>query len=844
MRTDIRKIGIIGAGVSGLIAAKTFLEEGFDCEIFERKESLGGVWENGYHSLHLQLPKESYEFLDWPMPASYPDFPSCDQIVSYLNSYARHFRVLKRIRFQCDVTKLERRPNKGGWSISYFDKKSESEFVREFDLVIVCNGLYSTPKLPTFPNQEKYTGRIVHSSLAQGPKLASYRNIVVVGFGKSALDLAEYLSNTAESVTLVYRKSHWPVPRKILGLIDSKYMISRFVSAFLPLYIHPGKWEKRLHRFGGWIVKAFWRMFELIIRVQFRLKSANALPTSKIEQDIFTGDFVASPNIYPLIHQDKIHTQKTSIKRFTEDGLELDNGEILKADMVVMGTGWQYDGSFLPEELKSLIEDDGLYLYRHMIHPVVSDLVFVGLASTFNNSLSDYLEARWLVATIKGEVNLPDKSLMLQEIEDMKAWKRKIMPDQGARASLLQVHALHYHDQLLKDLNINPRRKKNWFAEIFGAYLPSDYKAIPSVFVPKNTLVNPVAAMASFSGGVKSSHLYQHMDIDLTEYDLSVADLYGASLESIDLSQRNLQAADLRHANLYGANLSGSDLAAAQLSGADLTLAELFNTDFTGAAMSRINLERAFLIESNLSLTYLHGANLSGAHLSGANLAGARLNNAQITGADLTNANLKDCDLRGANLENSDLSNADLTGADLRDANLKGATLMSANFTNANISNVKFNEKETCKDIQIAGSIGNALFKRYAQDQAYVEEYKVNYPLKYMLWKYSSDCGRSLTMWVFWCAMIAFGFSLVFHFHLGGSESFAMTELAKEPGYNPKSWAPMLYYSVVTFTTLGFGDIVPRTQEAAWWITAEVVLGYLMLGGLITILATKLARRS
>src|SRR6056300_1030940 len=101
MRSDVNNIGIIGAGVGGLIAAKTFLEEGFNCEVFERKGSLGGVWENGYHSLHLQLPKESYEFLDWPMPASYPKYPSCDQIVSYLNSYARHFRVFKKIQFNC-----------------------------------------------------------------------------------------------------------------------------------------------------------------------------------------------------------------------------------------------------------------------------------------------------------------------------------------------------------------------------------------------------------------------------------------------------------------------------------------------------------------------------------------------------------------------------------------------------------------------------------------------------------------------------------------------------------------------------------------------------------------------
>jgi len=54
----------------------------------------------------------------------------------------------------------------------------------------------------------------------------------------------------------------------------------------------------------------------------------------------------------------------------------------------------------------------------------------------------------------------------------------------------------------------------------------------------------------------------------------------------------------------------------------------------------------------------------------------------------------------------------------------------------------------------------------------------------------------------------------------------------------------MVYYSVVTFTTLGFGDITPKTLGSAYWVMAEVVNGYLALGGLISILANKLARRS
>ncbi len=297
MRNDVKKIGIIGAGVGGLIAAKTFLEEGFDCEVIERKGSLGGVWESGYHSLRLQLPKESYEFLDWPMPASYPTFPSCDQIVSYLNAYARHFRVFKKIHFNRWVDKLERRPDGKGWVIRCHDTKSKEKFEKTFDFVVVCNGLYSTPHIPSLPDQDRYEGRIIHSSLFQDPESAKGTRVVVVGFGKSALDRAEEVAQLADEVTLVFRQAHWPVPRKFLGLLSNKYMISRFMSAMLPPYLHPGKWEKRLHRYGGWLVWGFWRLMELVLRTQFRLKSAGALPTSRMERDIFTRDFVASPNI-------------------------------------------------------------------------------------------------------------------------------------------------------------------------------------------------------------------------------------------------------------------------------------------------------------------------------------------------------------------------------------------------------------------------------------------------------------------------------------------------------------------------------------------------------------------
>ena len=67
---------------------------------------------------------------------------------------------------------------------------------------------------------------------------------------------------------------------------------------------------------------------------------------------------------------------------------------------------------------------------------------------------------------------------MLEEIEEIKNWKRKWMPFGPSRGARLGLHTQHYHDDLLKDFGENPRRKAGIFGpfkEVFAPYQPSDY---------------------------------------------------------------------------------------------------------------------------------------------------------------------------------------------------------------------------------------------------------------------------------------------------------------------------------------------------------------------------------
>ncbi len=132
------------------------------------------------------------------------------------------------------------------------------------------------------------------------------------------------------------------------------------------------------------------------------------------------------------------------------------------------------------------------------------------------------------------------------------------------------------------------------------------------------------------------------------------------------------------------------------------------------------------------------------------------------------------------------------------------------------------------------------IIARQIQDDRYLMKYRENHPKLHYLWWLFADCGRSLTRWALWSLGFALLFSFIFYgYYLHTPESFQAVYVSK--GF---SFFSFFYYSIVTFTTLGFGDIVPKCGWLQLWVMLEVIAGYIMLGDLISILANKLARRS
>ena len=153
-------------------------------------------------------------------------------------------------------------------------------------------------------------------------------------------------------------------------------------------------------------------------------------------------------------------------------------------------------------------------------------------------------------------------------------------------------------------------------------------------------------------------------------------------------------------------------------------------------------------------------------------------------------------------------------------------------------------------DSEDINGVLNPFFKRYVADQQFIRAFKEKHPVWALIWRWSSDYGRSLGLWALWSLLIALSFSFVYMpapmwFPTWLQETMPQFHQVTVTDSNGDlTFWKSFYFSIVTFTTLGFGDVVAANTSARILVTLEVIFGYVMLGGLISIFANKLASRS
>jgi len=298
---------------------------------------------------------------------------------------------------------------------------------------------------------------------------------------------------------------------------------------------------------------------------------------------------------------------------------------------------------------------------------------------------------------------------------------------------------------------------------------------------------------------------------NLSRLDLSGYDLSGADLSGSDLSHTSFAGANLTDAKLCRAQLNGTEFLDACLERADLAEVQGVNCGFARADLTDVNAVGARLTNSSWS-----EARFRRAQFGGAVLEGGRFRGADLSSAEFVHANLSHCEFQDARLRHTTFFRSDLHGSQLADVK----DYKAANWIRVNLLDVDFH--------------GAYLVRRHIMDENFLYEFRRQSKVTaavYWIWWATSDCGRSLLRWSAWVVALILLFGVAYMF------------VDIDFGRHETAFSPM-YYSIVTLTTLGYGDAVPASTVGQILAVTEALFGYIGLGGLLSIFTQKMARRA
>lgn len=482
----MHNVGIIGAGFAGLSTAKVFKSFGYAVTVFEKEADVGGVWSASrrYPGLTTQNPRTTYELSDYPMPGWYPEWPSGQQVQAYLQSYAKHFGLDRDILLGTEVDSASLEPGEHGWVVTTRNRSAaDGSSQHRFDYLVVCNGIFSIPSIPGFPGSAAFKdagGRILHTSQFTDLEDARNKHVLVVGYGKSSCDVANAIVGVSRSTTVVARSLIWKIPKKLKNILNFKYLFLTRMGEGLFRYIRLRGFERFLHGPGKPIRNWMLNSVESVVARQLKLRESGLHPEKPLETIARSTVSLVTDGFYENIREGRLVMKAgAEIRELRPREAELSNGEVVPADIVICGTGWDQRVPFFDAEIRAKITDEkgNFRLYRTMIPVGVPRLMFNGYNSSFFSQLSAEVGALWLVEYLAGNVRLPSKEEMNRRIDERLAWTEARTDGKHSKGTNVIPFSVHQMDELLDEINLNlsrPRRLLQWLKPVTGA----DYRGL------------------------------------------------------------------------------------------------------------------------------------------------------------------------------------------------------------------------------------------------------------------------------------------------------------------------------------------------------------------------------
>jgi 4-hydroxyacetophenone monooxygenase len=205
------RVVVIGAGVSGLVAALKLREAHIDHIVLEKNHDIGGTWLlNRYPGCGVDTPSYLYSFSflshDWST-----HFGKRDEVFAYLRGTAEHFDLMRSVRFGVEVRSAVYDEATQLWTVTARDAAGNQQQIVA-NAVITAVGQLNVPNIPDVPGIEEFEGPIFHSARwPDGLDLAGKR-VAVVGTGASAMQIVPAIADRVGKLIVFQRSPQWIAP--------------------------------------------------------------------------------------------------------------------------------------------------------------------------------------------------------------------------------------------------------------------------------------------------------------------------------------------------------------------------------------------------------------------------------------------------------------------------------------------------------------------------------------------------------------------------------------------------------------------------------------------------------
>uniref|UniRef100_UPI00358FBEC6 dimethylaniline monooxygenase [N-oxide-forming] 2-like isoform X1 n=2 Tax=Myxine glutinosa TaxID=7769 RepID=UPI00358FBEC6 len=451
--TMVKRVCVVGAGVSGLAATKSCLDEGLEPTCFDIGDDIGGLWK--YHdkavegrgsvflSLVTNISKEMICYSDFPMPSHYPTYLGHTDMLKYLHLYAENFKLNNHIRLKTKVEAVTKRPDfptSGQWDVVVVDENGKKEEM-VFDAILVCSGHNYTANFPKdfFPGIDKFKGHIIHTREYKEPSPYVGKRVLVIGFGNSGADIATEISRHASQVFVSTRAGAWILDRVADNGYPFDMMILRrsinVLRHLLPFDLVVRYEERKLnYKFNH---------INYGVNPAFRLYSKQVTINDDVPHRIILGKMIMKPNV----------------ASFTDNGVVfVDGSKAENLDAVVFATGYHFRFPFLEVDGTLTVHENKNDFYKNMFLPKLprQTLAIIGLVEP-NGPVPAVVEmqSRFSTQLFKGLVSLPGESEMLKDISEKREEHAKKYQNEQRR-TVEVPDFLTYVDDMARKIGVKP----------------------------------------------------------------------------------------------------------------------------------------------------------------------------------------------------------------------------------------------------------------------------------------------------------------------------------------------------------------------------------------------------